>query len=96
MVTQILLLDIAPDPVSTGDSVAGIVLIGIVVLLLVSAGLTGFVFLLRRFTRTAGAGTRVVIGDACLNLVSLGSRSNGVISQTISAVAQPENSPNQP
>ena len=96
MVSQILLLDIAPDPVSTGDSVAGIVLIGIVILLLNSAGLTGFLFLLKRFTRTADIASRVDVGDACLNLDGLGSRSNHVISQTISALAQPENSPNQP
>ena len=96
MVTQVLLLDIAPDPISTGVSVAGLVLIGIVVLLLVAAMLTGFVFLLKRFMRTAGTGTRVVVGDACLNLDSLRSRSNRVTSQPISAVTQPENSPNQP
>ena len=83
MVTQILLLDIAPEPVSTGNGFAGIVLIGIVVLLLVSAVLTGFVFLLKRFTRTAVAGTRVVVGDACLSLDSLGSRSNRVTSPPI-------------
>ena len=83
MVAQIILLDIAPDPVSTGDSVAGIVLIGIVVLLVVSAALTGFVFLLKRFTRASGVGTRVVVGDACLNLDRFGSRSNRVTSPPI-------------
>ena len=96
MLNQFLLLDVAPDPVSTGVGVAGLVLIGIVILLLVGAVLTGFVFLLRRLTKNAGAGTRVVVGDACLNLDSLGFRSNRVTSQPITPVAQPENSPNQP
>jgi hypothetical protein len=91
---QILLLDVAPDPVSAGLSIAGLVLIGIVVFLLAGSAVTAFVFLFRRFMKTRAAGNRVVIGDACLNLDS--SRSNRVSSQPISPVTQPENSPNQP
>ena len=96
MLTQILLLDVSPEPVSTGGGVGGVVLVGIVVLVVTAALLTGLVFLMRRFAKHAGAGTRVAIGDACLNLDSLGSRSNRVTSQPITRVAQPENSPNQP
>jgi hypothetical protein len=94
--TQVLFLDVAPDPVSTGIGFAGLILIGIVVLLFAGAALTGLVFLVRRLTQTAGSGTRVVVGDACLNLDSLVSRSNRVTSPAISPTAQPENSPNQP
>jgi len=93
--TQILLFDVAPDPVSTGVSVAGIVLIFVVVLMFVGAGLTGFVFLIRRLTK-GGAGTRVMVGDACLNLDALPFRSNRATSPPSHSVAQPENSPNQP
>ena len=92
---QILLLDIAPDPVSTGIGITGLILVGIVVLMFVAAVLTGLVFLVRRLTK-AGAGTRVMGGDACLNVGSLGSGSNRVNSQPMTPVAQPENSPNQP
>jgi hypothetical protein len=93
--TPLLLFDIAPDPLSTGVSVTGLVLIVVVVLMFAGAGLTGFVFLIRRLTK-GGAGTRVVVGDACLNLDALASRSNRAPSQPIPSVAQPENSPNQP
>jgi len=92
----LLLLDVAPDPLPTGIGMTGIILVAFIVLILVGALLTGFVFLLRRLTKTAGAGTRVVIGDACLNLDSLSSRSNRVTSQPIISTAQPGNSPNQP
>jgi hypothetical protein len=92
--TQILLFDVAPDPVSTGVSVTGLVLIVVVVLMLVGAGLTGFVFLIRRLTK-AGAGTRVVVGDACLNLDAVPFRSRRAISPPLDST-QPENSPNQP
>lgn len=88
---QVLLLDVAPDPVSTGLSIAGLVLIGIVVLLLAGAALTAFVLLFKHFRKTRTAGNRVVIGDACLNLDSVTSNS-----QPISPFIQPENSPNQP
>ena len=60
MMNQTLLLDVAPDPVSTGLGVAGLVLIGIVVLLLAGSALTAFVFLFKRFTKTRAAGNRVV------------------------------------
>jgi hypothetical protein len=89
----ILLLDISPDPVSRGGGVAALVLMGIVVLVVTAALLTGFVFLMRRLTKT-GAGTRrVMIGDACLNLDSVGSRVTG---PPVIPAAQPENNPNHP
>jgi len=91
----ILLLDISPEPVSRGGGMAGLVLIGIVVLVVTAALLTGVVFLMRRLTKT-GAGTRVVIGDACLNLDSVGSRSSRVTGPPIISTAQPENNPNHP
>jgi glycerol-3-phosphate acyltransferase PlsY len=96
MLTRILLLDISPEPVATGGGVATLVLIGIVVLVLTTALLMGFVFVMRRLKKTTGAGTRVVIGDACLNLDSFGSRSNPITSQSIIPTAQPESNPNQP
>ena len=66
--TQLLLLDIAPDPVRSGIGFTGAILVGIVVLLSVVAALLGFVFLIRRLTKRAGARTHLVVGDACLNL----------------------------
>lgn len=96
MMNQILLLDVAPDPVSTGLSVAGLVLLGIAVLLLAGSALTALVFLFKRFTKTRAASNRVVMGDAALNFDSLTPRSNRIPSQPISPVTQPENSPNQP
>jgi hypothetical protein len=94
--TQIFLLDIAPDPVSTGIGFTGLILVGIVVLVLVAAMLTGFIFLIQRLRKTAGARTHLVVGDSCLNLGSVGSRSNRVTSRPIGPIVQPENSPNQP
>ena len=81
--TQILLLDIAPDPVSTGIGITGLILVAIVVLLLVAAVLTGLVFLVKRLTKPAGATTHPVVGDACLNLGGAASRSNRVTSRPI-------------
>jgi hypothetical protein len=96
MLTQILLLDVSPEPVATGGAVAGLVVIGLVVLVVTAGLLMGFVFVMRRLKKTTGAGTRVVIGDACLNLDSFGSRSNPITSQSIIPTAQPESNPNQP
>lgn len=96
MMTQILLLDVAPEPVSTGIGITGLILVGIVVLMLVAAVLTGLVFLFRRLTKTAGAGIRVVVGDACLNLDSLAPGSHRATGQRINPAAQPQSNPNQP
>lgn len=82
-----LLLDVAPDPVSAGVGIAGLILIGIVVLMITAAVLVGFVFLFKRFRRNdAGGSTRLVVGDVCLNLVDAAPQYN----------PQPQSSPNQP
>jgi len=94
--TGTLLLDVVPDPVSTGIGIMGLILVGVVVLILVAAVLTGFVFLVKRLTKTAGVSTHLVVGDACLNLASGASGSNPAKGQRINRTAQPENSPNQP
>ncbi len=91
--TQILLLDVAPEPVSTSVGITGLFLVGIMVLMLVAAFVTGFVFIMRRLRKTAGTGTRVVVGDACLNLDGV-IRSRRATTQPIDATAQPS-SPNQ-
>lgn len=84
---HILFLDVAPDPVSAGVGIAGLVLIGIVVLMITAAVLVGFVFLLKRLRRNgAGGSTRLVVGDVCLNLDNAASQSN----------PQPQSNPNQP
>jgi hypothetical protein len=85
--THFLLLDVAPDPVSAGIGIAGLTLIGVVVLMITAALLVGFVFLFRRIRRNAAGGnTRLVVGDVCLNLENPASQSN----------PQPQSSPNQP
>lgn len=82
-----LLLDVAPDPVSTGVGIAGLILIGIVVLMITAAVLVGFVFLFKRLRRNdSGKSTRLVVGDVCLNLDNAASQAN----------PQPHASPNQP
>lgn len=83
----ILLLDLAPDPVSTGVGIAGLILIGVVVVMITAAVLLGFVFLFKRLRRNDGSGsTRLVVGDVCLNLGNGGSQSD----------PQPQSKPNQP
>jgi hypothetical protein len=79
------LLDVAPDPVSAGVGFAGLIVIGIVVLMITAAVLVGFVFLLKRLRRNGGS-TRLVVGDVCLNLDNAASQPG----------AQPQSSPNQP
>jgi len=87
MMNHVLLLDVAPDPVSTGAGIAGLALIGVVVLMLTAAVLVGFVFLLKRLGRNGTGGiTRLVVGDVCLNLDNAASQSN----------PHPQASPNQP
>ena len=66
--THYLLLDVAPDPVSAGIGIAGLVFVAIVVLMITAAGLFGAVFLFRRLRKTNQAGSRLVVGDVCLNL----------------------------
>jgi flagellar basal body-associated protein FliL len=87
MMNHILLLDVAPDPVSAGVGIAGLIMIGVVVLMITAAVLVGFVFLFKRLRRNdAGGSTRLVVGDICLNLDKAASQSN----------PQPQSSPNQP
>ena len=87
MMNHILLLDVAPDPVSAGVGIVGLILIAGVVLMITAAVLVGFVFLFKRLRRNdAGGSTRLVVGDVCLNLVDAASQSS----------PQPQNSPNQP
>ena len=84
MLNHVLLLDVAPDPVSTGVGMAGLILVAVVVLMLTAAVLVGFVFLFKRLRRNGS--TRLVVGDVCLNLDNAASQSN----------PQPQSSPNQP
>lgn len=82
MMNHILLLDVAPEPVSAGVGIAGLILIGIVVVMITAAVLVGFVFLFKRLRRNdAGGSTRLVVGDVCLNLGNAASQS-GPQSQT--------------
>ena len=77
MMNHILLLDVAPDPVSAGIGFAGLILIGVVVLMLTAAVLVGFVFLFKRLSRNdSGGSTRLVVGDVCLNLDRAASQSS--------------------
>jgi hypothetical protein len=86
MMNHFLLLDVAPDPVSAGLGIAGLILIGIVVLMITAAVLVGFVFLFKRLSRNDASGsTRLVVGDVCLNLGNAASQTN----------PQPQSSPNQ-
>lgn len=68
--THLLLLDVAPDPVSTGIGVAGLAFVAIVVLMLTAAVLLGAVFLFKRIRKTSERGTGLVAGDAGLKLDS--------------------------
>ena len=77
MVNHILLFDAAPEPVSVGIGIAGLILVGVVVLMLTAAVLVGFVFLFKRLRRNdSGGSTRLVVGDVCLNLDNAASQSN--------------------
>jgi hypothetical protein len=51
MMTNFLLLDVRPDLVPTGIGVAGLILIGVVVLMLTAVTIVGFVFLMRWLLR---------------------------------------------
>ena len=87
MTNHLLLLDVAPEPVSVGIGVAGLILVAVVVLMITAAVLVGFVFLFKRLRRSdTGGSTRLVAGDVCLNLDHASSQSS----------PQPQSSPNQP
>jgi len=84
---NILLLDVAPDPVSAGVGIAGLILIAVVVLMITAAVLVGFVFLFKQLRRNdSGGSTRLAVGDVCLNLDNVASQSG----------PEPQSSPNQP
>jgi hypothetical protein len=86
MINYILLLDVAPEPVSVGIGIAGLILVATVVLMITAALLVGFVFLFKRLRRNdVGGNTRLVVGDVCLNLDNAVSPAN----------PQPQSSPNQ-
>ena len=80
---HILLLDAAPEPVSVGIGIAGVILVAVVVLMLTAAVLVGLVFLFKRLRRNDA---RLVVGDVCLNLDNAAPQTN----------PQPQSSPNQP
>jgi hypothetical protein len=87
MMNHIFLLDVAPDPVSSGVGIAGLILVATVVLMITVAVLIGFVFLFKRLRRNdSGGSTRLAVGDVCLHLDNPASQSG----------AQPQSSPNQP
>ena len=65
---HLLLMDVAPDPVSAGIGIAGLAFVAVVVLMITGALLFGAVFLFKRLRRTSDRGTRLVVGDVCLNL----------------------------
>lgn len=82
---HVLLLDVAPEPVSTGIGIAGLVFVAIVVLMITAAVLLGAVFLFRRIRKTSErSSSRIMVGDACLNL------------DQATTSASPHTSPNQP
>ena len=87
MMNYILLLDAAPDPISAGVGIAGLILIGVVVLMITGAALVGFVFLIKRLrSNDAARSQRLTAGDVGLNLDNAASQSN----------PQPQSSPNHP
>jgi hypothetical protein len=73
MIAHLLLLDIRPGPPNSVGGAGELIFVAIVVLMLTLAAVGAFVFLVRRLRKTAGPGTRIVVGDACLNLDGLAS-----------------------
>jgi len=66
---HLLLLDVAPNPISTGISTTGLILVAVVVFMITAAVLLAAVFLFKRLKTTSNrSGTRLVVGDVCLNL----------------------------
>lgn len=82
----LLLFDAAPEPVSVGIGIAGLIMVAVVVLMLTAAVLLGAVFLFKRIRTTSDRQARVVAGDVGLNLANAASQTN----------PQPQSSPNQP
>lgn len=76
MMTYLLLLDAAPEPVATGIGIAGLVFVAIVVLMITAAVLVGAVFLFRQIKKTSDRNARIMVGDVCLNLDSAAAQSN--------------------
>jgi len=71
-----VLLDVAPEPVSVGIGIAGLILVAVVVLMLTAAVLVGAVFLFKRIRTTAERPSRVVTGDVCLKRDTAGASAN--------------------
>lgn len=63
----LLLLDVAPDPVSTGIGIAGLAFVAIIVLMLTAAVLLGAVFLFRRIRKTSDRASHVVARQSSPN-----------------------------
>ncbi len=84
--TYLLILDAAPEPISTGIGITGLVLVAIVVVMITTAVLVGAVFLFRAIKKTSDRNARMIIGDASLNLDNAASQSD----------SRPQTSPNQP
>jgi flagellar basal body-associated protein FliL len=51
MITNLLLLDVLPEPIPNPLGIVGLMLIVVIVLMLITAAITGFVFLLRWLMR---------------------------------------------
>lgn len=63
----LLLLDVAPDPVSTGIGIAGLAFVAIVVVMLTAAVLLGAVFLFRRIRKASDPQSRLGVGQSSPN-----------------------------
>jgi hypothetical protein len=63
MISQLLLLDVAPDPVTPAVGIAGLILIALVVGMLAVAGIFGFVFLLKRVRSGNISGTNPTVSE---------------------------------
>jgi hypothetical protein len=62
-----ILLDVAPDPVSTGIGIAGLAFVAIVVVLLTAAVLLGAVFLFRRIRKAHNPPSRLDVRQSSPN-----------------------------
>jgi hypothetical protein len=52
MMSNLLLLDVAPDPVTPVTGIGALILIAVIVLMLTAATIVGFIFLLKRIRRS--------------------------------------------
>jgi hypothetical protein len=59
----LLLLDAAPEPISAGLGIAGLVFVAIVVLMITAAVLLGAVFLFRAIRKSSARSARVAGGQ---------------------------------